>query len=149
MLPISAQDIVDVAGFRVRVPDIRTRGAAKRDLTAECIKVEDNDALKAVLGAADLSPDNAKVVKLFIDGSDKADWGKVWDIAMSVPESAAILAGWAYFQDMKRAHLVRHHLLLDGQKNPLPLSALNGISDADLTLIADKIIELMTVDTRP
>lgn len=151
MGPVSAKDIVEVAGLRVRVPDARTRAGANRDLMAEGIKVKSHDDLLAAIKAADLPADDAEFVAAIDDTSklDNVHWLRLWDIANGVPASAAILADWQLREEMKRLHLIRHHLLIEGYPSPLPMIALNEITDSQKGEVADKVVELMTPQTRP
>lgn len=155
MLPLSAKEVVEVAGFRVRVPDARTRAGAQRDLMAEGIKTASHIELLAVLTAAQLSVSDSAFVKSVSEDLNRKmepeEWLRLWNIASGVPAAAAITADWQFQQEMRRVHLIRHHLLLDGHPEcdvsgrpmPLPMIALNDLTDDEKATVADKIVEMI------
>jgi hypothetical protein len=133
--------------YRLRVPTIRTKSAAARDLMAEGISPKGDDALIAALAAdpSQLSPEDAAflsgVQSAMTDGAGipPADWPRVYGIARSVPEAARIIADRIHHSAMNRLHIIRHHLILEGQRSPLSESAIDALPADDLGAIGDKI----------
>jgi hypothetical protein len=142
--------------YRLRVPTERSRAALNRDLSAEGVVLRSNEELIDVLLSApdEISPEDADAVRVIKDSIKpnvalgEEDWRKLHAIARSVPASAEIIADRVFYATMYRIHAIRHHLILDGVRTPLPERAFDDFArtnPSDAMLIGDKIESLMTV----
>jgi len=137
--------------YRLRVPDIRSKLAASCDLAAEGIVTKGNaDLVAAVLDSADeLSAEDAEFVRgLKGDNISADDWSRLYWIARSIPASARILADRAYSANMGRLHSIRHHLIIEGQRNPLPYKVISDLERAhpeDYIAIGNKVDSLIVL----
>ena len=141
----------DQAAYQIKVPTTRSRAAATRDIGSEGIATTSNyDIVVAALTAElpDQDRQTIEAVKTLMDEGTPvppADWDQVWNLARGIPASAKLIADRAYRWEMERFHLIRHHVLIEGQRSPLPEAVVDSIPENDRALLAAKIIEMLTV----
>jgi hypothetical protein len=142
--------------FSLRVPTERSKAAVNRDITSEAVVLRSNvDVLDSALAAQDeISPADAEFLKSVraatgTDGVISDDnWPRVFSIARSVHASAQIIADWLYHSSIRRIHLIRHHLIIDGQRSPLRESVFEAwVADNSefAPAVGEKIDSLLTV----
>ena len=147
----AARDKADPV-YRLRVPTIRSKSAAGRDLMSEGVTLKTNAELIAVLSEArdEIGPEDEAFlqglsISIAEDGSMlPEDWGHLHDIARSVPAGARIIADRIYYRTVSRLHTIRHHLIIDGQRSPLSERAIDALPPEDVVAIASKIESLIT-----
>ena len=148
MLPVSTSDTVTFKSYRLKVPTIRSRSASSRDLVAEGCMTKSNADLIAAMVDGELSDDDRAfliaVQAVMVDGECPAtDWSRVYSIARGNAIGARIIADRIHSGNMSRLHLIRHHLIIDGQRSPLPESAVDALPDGDAAEIAEQVESLM------
>lgn len=144
----------DQKTYVLKVPTTRSRAAVTRDVNAEGVPGHTNlaivNALSAAADAEELEPEAAVRVRdakavFDLDGTlESADWDAVWDIAKTHPVTAKMIADRAYRWEIERFHLLRHHVLLEGHRTPLPEIVADSIPEAERMLLSTKIIEMLT-----
>lgn len=140
--------------YLIRVPTTRSRAAVTRDVAAEAVPTNSNlaivEALVAAISDGLLSAEDEafvrEVKKTFDAQGQLADgeWDRAWELAKSVPGAAVLIADRAYRWELERYHLVRHHLVLQGVRSPIPESVADSIPEDHRALIAAKVIDLLT-----
>lgn len=138
--------------FMLRVPNGRTKAIFVRDINADpdMPKYSGNKELvTAALTEAD-SLDPAEVQALndaaqfFNDGKDAPEsvWRPAVEAANKTAAGRSILADRYLFGELSGRHRIRHHLVIDGVRNPLPEHEIDRIEDGYLGAINAKLIEM-------
>ncbi len=143
--------------YKLRVPTERSRAGLMRDVVAEGVLPRGNaDLVAAILASADeISPDDADFVRTVqhaMKGADDVpvdDWPRLSLIARTIPAAARIIADRLMYSSVSRIHAIRHHLVVEGQKTPLPERAFEDLAraaPADVVDIGVKIDGLLNLD---
>jgi len=152
-----AAQAADDPVYRLRVPTERSRAGVNRDVIAEGLLLKGNtELIDAILASTDeISPDDAAFaqgVKQAMKDSDTipdGDWPRIHLIARTIPAAARIIADRLMYSTMTRIHSIRHHLVIEGQRTPLPERVLDDLArnnPDDVAAIGAKIDSLLTVD---
>lgn len=141
--------------YMLRVPTARTKAHANRDVSAEGVVTKSNSALLQAFAEHESEMDIAdrEFVKSVRDGMkgdtiQPEDWVRLSTLGLQFPSSAKIIADRVLLNDLTRIHLVRHHLIVDGQRSPLPerfYDQLNQRIPQDVSAIVQRISTLLTV----
>lgn len=145
--------------FMLRVPNGRTKAIFVRDINADpdMPKYSGNKELiaAALTEAEALEPDEVQALndaaQFFADGKDAPEsvWRPAVEAVNKTAAGRAILADRYLFGELSGRHRIRHHLVIDGVRNPLPEHEIDRIEDVYLAAINAKLIEMseMSKDT--
>ncbi len=158
--PVSARDVITVTPaegaegavtYHLKPPTGRTRSAVQRDVMAEGIALKDNAALlEAILEEPDLDDGARRFIdevraylpKLGVIHED--DWPHVRDIAGVSPAAARIIADRVHHGNLFRLHMLRHHLVVKGARNPLSEDVIDVIPVEEQFALWAKLDEMTT-----
>lgn len=128
--------------YKIRTPTIRSKSASARDLMSEGVGLRSDAELISMLIQNDdliAFEDLAFLKSLNLDDIDPLNWPRLSSIARSVPDGATVIADRIYYGNMSRIHNIRHHLVVDGQRCPLPESYIEIIPSEYIGAIGNKI----------